>query len=356
MDASRRSRRMGAISLRTLGVGWPVGMDLGGRRALGICSLPLWTVGVRWRRMVLGAGTDYAFGRFTRQLSWRSSAALDLASESASGLAVAWFPLAPHEVFVPWYRTSPGYVNSVNITNTRVSVTQVTNVYNRTIINNNTTVNRITYVNQRVPSAVTAVSHDTFANARPVQGNIVHVDEKTLANAPVSRDIPVQPARQSVLGAGRPATARPPAAIANRQVVATRTPPAPRGPFEQRAAANSVKTETPGTPQRLGNPQPNRAAQPVNPRLEEQETPPREENAQPQPPQRAQAARPQPGNVPRPPSAATSHSLVRTAPPVQEHPEQQRSEEQKFQKWQQQRPPASAPKGQSHPEERPPHK
>ena len=50
--------------------------------------------------------------------------------------AVGWFPLAPREVFVPWYRTSRVYVNNVNITNTRVNVTQVNNVYNTTIINN----------------------------------------------------------------------------------------------------------------------------------------------------------------------------------------------------------------------------
>src|SRR5215475_540128 len=64
---------------------------------------------------------------------------------------VGWFPLGPREVFVPWYRTSRVYVNNVNITNTRVNVTQVTNVYN------NVTVNRV-YVNQRVTNGVTVVS------------------------------------------------------------------------------------------------------------------------------------------------------------------------------------------------------
>ena len=44
------------------------------------------------------------------------------------GAGVAWFPLAPREVYVPWYRTSPRYVNNVNVTNTNVNVTQVTNV------------------------------------------------------------------------------------------------------------------------------------------------------------------------------------------------------------------------------------
>jgi len=44
------------------------------------------------------------------------------------GGGVGWFPLAPGEVYVPWYRTSPRYVQNINITNTRVTVVQVTNV------------------------------------------------------------------------------------------------------------------------------------------------------------------------------------------------------------------------------------
>src|SRR5208282_5681651 len=100
----------------------------------------------------------------------------------------------------------------------RVNVTQVTNVYNTTIINNNTTnVTRITYANQHVANAVTAVSRDTFVNARPVQANLARVDAKEIANAPVSHGVPEQPVRQSVMGAGRPSIAKPPASVTNRQ-------------------------------------------------------------------------------------------------------------------------------------------
>src|SRR5215472_15335004 len=45
---------------------------------------------------------------------------------------VGWFPLAPHEVYVPSYRVSQGYVNRVNLTNTNVNTTTITNVYNTT--------------------------------------------------------------------------------------------------------------------------------------------------------------------------------------------------------------------------------
>jgi len=265
------------------------------------------------------------------------------------GPAVAWFPLAPREVFVPWYRTSPAYVQNVNITNTRVSVTQVTNVYNTTIINNNTavnntTVNRITYANQHVSGAVTAVSHETFANARPVGANLVKVDEAKIANAPVARTVPVQAARASVMGAGRPAMAKPPAAVVNRQVVATHTPTPPRASFEQRQAATNVRTEKPGPAQPATRPE-NQPARPQEPATANRAEPApsrpepsrpanvEPETARPEAARTQEPARPQ-YNVPRPPAPAQTHPLVKPAPPVQQKPEQQKSEEQKFNNWQ----------------------
>jgi FecR protein len=255
------------------------------------------------------------------------------------GPAVAWFPLAPHEVYVPWYRTSRGYFDNVNVTNTRVNVTQVTNVYNTTIINNNTT--RITYVNQRLPNAVTAVSRQAFVQARPVNTNMVRVDEAKIAQAPIARNIPVQPVKQSVLGAGRPTGVRPPAAVERRQVVATRTPTLPRQSIEQRA---NVRTESPGTPETAARPEP--ARQPENAR-------------QPEPTRQAEAPRPSPYTVPRPPTGQGGHPYVRTAPPVQENPQRQKSEEQKFHNWQQQRPasrPAARPQSRPAQHEERPHK
>jgi len=277
------------------------------------------------------------------------------------GAGVAWFPLAPREVYVPWYRTSPGYVNNVNITNTRVNVTQVTNVYNTTIINNNTTnVTRITYANQHVTNAVTAVSHDTFVNARPVQANLAKVDAKEIANAPVSHSIAAQPARQSVIGAGRPSNAKPPATVMNRQVIAVHQPPAPRAPLgERQAAAPNVRTETPGQPQAATRtpgqpaanqaprqPEPtnttnNRSAPSASPSAPRTVTPPPQESAR-----QPEAARPAAPSIPRPPAGGNGHPLVRPAPPVQENPQHQQNEQTKFNAWQQQR--------QSSPPPRPP--
>jgi hypothetical protein len=264
------------------------------------------------------------------------------------GIGVAWFPLAPREVFVPWYRTSPGYVNNVNITNTRVNVTQVTNVYNTTIINNNTTnVTRVNYANQHVGNAVTAVSHDTFVNARPVATNIAKVDPKQLESAPVARSIPVQPVHQSVMGAGRPVAVKPPAAVMSRQVVATRQPPPPRAPLGQRPAAEpNVRTETPGQPQPTARPTPPNPAnnhptapanvpRPVAPQPQEPSRQP--EPARPAEPARQPEATPARPAVPHPPTAEGGHPLVKSAPPVQENPQHQQNEQTKFNAWQQQR-------------------
>src|SRR3984957_8307610 len=94
---------------------------------------------------------------------------------------VAWYPLGPRDVYVPSYRCSPRYVQNVNITNTRViNVTQVTNVYNNYTRNVNIT-NNYTYAHNT--GAVTAVSKETFVNARPVGPAAVRVTPEQIRSA-----------------------------------------------------------------------------------------------------------------------------------------------------------------------------
>ena len=141
------------------------------------------------------------------------------------GGGVAWFPLGPREVYVPPYHTSERYVQKVNVTNTTVNVVNVTNVYN------NVNVTKVTYVNQNNVGAVTAVSHDTFVNARPVGAATVRVNTQQIQAAEVQRNITVAPVQRSVVGAGAPTAVKPPLAVTQRQVVAKETPPPPRAPF-----------------------------------------------------------------------------------------------------------------------------
>jgi len=285
------------------------------------------------------------------------------------GVGVGWFPLGPGEVFVPGYRVSRVYVNNVNITNTRVDITRVTNVYNTVVINRN--VSNIRYANRGVNGGVTVVSHDTFVNARPVGRNVVSVPAKELASAPVSHMIGVEPARTSVLGAGKPVSNRPPAAVVSRPVVALRTPaPMPRS-FEQKQAQaggrlnqqsssgqSLVRQEPPGRPVPTNQgtrPHPqtqdgfrpfgqasggnNNQARP-QPRVYEQQGTPQPERSTPAQPENHNS-QPSGGFHPpqqteRQPAQEWSHPLAKPAPPVQERNEQQK--EQKFNNWQQQRP------------------
>ncbi len=303
----------------------------------------------------------------------------------AAGVGVGWFPLAPGEVYLPGYHVSRTYVNNINITNTTVNVTKVTNVYNTVIINKNTTVNNVTYVNQHVTNGVTVVSHEAFVNARPAAQNIMRVEPRELAAAPVSHVVAAEPVRASVVGAGRPVATRPPAAVVSRPVVAVRTPPPPPRPLDERQAQAGghlneqalVRPVGPSRPapvnqnQNQRQPpnqegfrsfgQPNRGNENINPQVkpmlkpqprvyEQQGTPLQENRSMPAENRGQQPNRPaEPENRQfNPPPQA--HPLVRSAPAVQERtPQQEQQQAQKFNQWQQQRPAAAAPQRQAPP-------
>jgi len=155
----------------------------------------------------------------------------------AAGVNVGWFPLGPREVFVPSYPVSRGYVNRVNISNTTVNETVVNNYYNTTIVNRNVNVNNVRYVNQSVPGAVTATSPHAFTSAQPVSRNLVAVNQREVASAPVGVSAPsIAPPKQAVMGSGAATNMHPPVAIANRSVVAKTTPPPPPPSFEKQQA------------------------------------------------------------------------------------------------------------------------
>jgi hypothetical protein len=190
----------------------------------------------------------------------------------SAGVGVAWFPLAPGEVFIPGYHVSRGYVNSVNVTNTAVNVTRVTNVYNAVVVNRD--FSNVTYANRNVSGGVTVVSQDTFVNGRSVARNVMPVPSKELAAAPVSNALAVEPARSSVFGAGKPVANKPPATAMSRPVVALRMPaPLPRtigagttGASAGSASAGqnsigqgSVRQQPPGRPVPMTRPTQSRA-------------------------------------------------------------------------------------------------
>ena len=144
-------------------------------------------------------------------------------------------------MYVPSYQVSREYVNRVNVSNTTVNTTTVTNVYNTTVVNNvnSTQVTNITYVNKTAPGAVTAVSESTFRTAQPVASATVTVNERQLAAAPVITRAEVAPTTNSVLGAPESKTkmATPPPAIIERPVVAKTAPPPPPVSFKEQESA-----------------------------------------------------------------------------------------------------------------------
>ena len=155
------------------------------------------------------------------------------ANFSIGGVGVtAWFPLGPGEVYHPWYHASGLYTNRVNVSNIyNRNVTQVRNIYNqRTVVNNYTVVNN-TYANRQVGTV--AVSHDTFAGGRRVQGAQVHADAQQMAGAQVLPHPIVSPERGTVIGT--PARAVPP--VMSRPVLASHEDTAVRpGTFVNRGA------------------------------------------------------------------------------------------------------------------------
>ena len=153
------------------------------------------------------------------------------------GSGVAWFPLAPGEVYRPAYTASRDYFTRVNVTNTVVNVTNMTNVYNNPAP-------QVRYVNVTNVNAVTAVPAQTFAQSQPVHRAKVRVDARQLSGAQVVAAAPVAPTQASIAGTPR-AAAKPAPQVTERLVVAKQPPPPAPPSIERRQEA---MRQQPGKP------------------------------------------------------------------------------------------------------------
>jgi hypothetical protein len=239
-----------------------------------------------------------------------------------AGVGVAWFPLGPRDVWVPSYRVSEVYMSNVNVTNSRViNRTEVTNVYDATVVNRTTNVNvNRTYMYQNSPGAVTAVSKTAFQNGEPVAKAAVRVNPQEVQHARVVQAAAVAPTPRAVAGPSAPAkaSARPPATLASRQVVTKMAPSAraipvgqtkPASPTAYRSMANA-KPATSQPANRAGAPPANRPPQPSA------EKPPA---AQPNRPNAAAPERPAERANEPPARANEATPPNRTSPPVHEN-------------------------------------
>lgn len=231
-----------------------------------------------------------------------------------SGLC-AWFPLGPREPYVPWYHASPAYVNRVNVTNIyNRNVTEVRNVYNNRTTNvyvNNTTINKITYVNRNI--ATTAVPQQSFAAGRPVASSAVRVDQNQLQRAQVLPHPMVTPAPQITSRA--PARAVPPnlarPELQTRQGLAQAVPGAQARPVPERPLPPQQQpTQQAGRPQINNNPPAQYGRYDANPN--------RTQNPQPAP----SASQPiQQANRPAPATAVQPQQPTRPISPATGQPQ-----------------------------------
>ncbi len=175
-------------------------------------------------------------------------------SLSSGAPGIAWFPLAPGEVYRPVYAASPAYLQAIN--RTVIVHRDVTVVNNTTIVNN---LHRTVYVNRAVPGAVTAVPAKAFVQGRSVQDSAVAFSPARGAPARVLFSPPVAPVVRSV--EGRRAAVQPPQGSFADPVVATREPPPPPALHDQLAQRFTKRMGTvPGAGRPLVAAAPGRAA------------------------------------------------------------------------------------------------
>ena len=229
-------------------------------------------------------------------------------SIGGGGPPVGWFPLAPHEVYVPSYRTSPGYVRNVNITH----VTNVT-IINNVVNNTNGAADHREFMNRRFPNAVTVVPSNVFTGRQQV--------------GPAAAQYRANPQVRAFVADTRPGPAMNTAPVAG-PAFAPRAPegrPPVRPPFEARTPA--AVAGRPGTPGVSSGGAPNVPARPGMPQAAIQRQPQGGETPRPPMTGRPDAAAPPFGRAPRDvePSRPPRAGDASRAPDVQRVPDVQRA-------------------------------
>jgi hypothetical protein len=236
----------------------------------------------------------------------------------AAGNGIGWFPLGPHEVYIPPYTVSTTYVQRINITH--VTNFQSVQRYDA---------RRAVYVNRNVPQAVTVVHRDDFAHSRPTSRYAIAVPYAEMGRAPVmGMTAVVVPRRESVIA--QPLTpqsriVRPPEDVASRTVYSRRAPPPAQVPFDARQQAHQANPGRPLDREELAALQRNRpGSQPpvtvVNPgSINRVDNPPAYRGGQQVPPPRTAPA---PGGtmIAPPPRTAPAPGGTMIAPPPRTAP------------------------------------
>ncbi|HEX5306325.1 MAG TPA: DUF6600 domain-containing protein [Dyella sp.] len=165
-----------------------------------------------------------------------------------SGAPIGWFPLGPGDFYNPWYHVSADYYRRVNRHNLRWDrhhddrdgfERYFHERYRRYREGRDPDEH---YANRRAPHGITAVSRDTFAQARRVQSNRLHIDPERLRHAPVlGRGVAVTPVRANLSGERTRHGRAVPAARFDRAVVSHRAPPSDTARDHVGAAAQASR-------------------------------------------------------------------------------------------------------------------
>ena len=147
---------------------------------------------------------------------------------------IGWFPLGPREVYVPSYHVSRDYFKRVNVNNTVIQNTTITNIYNNYYSSDAINIDKIDYANRHREQAVTVVPRTVFVNAHPVRSAAMRIDRQAISTGETLRIAPIAPSTRSVIGSGEVAKAQPTPEVLDRRVVARNPPPPAEPPFSQR--------------------------------------------------------------------------------------------------------------------------
>lgn len=120
-------------------------------------------------------------------VAWIGSPGIGISIAIGTTPTVGWFPLAPHEVYVPAYRSSPKYVRHINVTHV-THINNVTEIVNRP----QHVVQKTRYAHREQPRAVTFVPADVVTHRRPVQSAALSPrDHRALRKQPLQAAAPI---------------------------------------------------------------------------------------------------------------------------------------------------------------------
>ena len=236
---------------------------MGRRRALGLCSIPLWPLGFLGRSYwgwapgpVYGVGWRPYYA--PALVGWIGGAGWGFGVSVGFGFGggCGWFPLGWGEPFYPWYHgyrggyVSQNYIRNVNVTNTHITnITNVTNNYYNNNVNNDPLREpqrcRRSYGSSQVGAGFRA-EHRRVGTVVP---------RADLGKGQVVRNVDVTPTKQAVLGGQTPRnTGVPPRSAFDRPAVTRATPPA------RQANPIAESHNAPQAPATVGARNPNTAA------------------------------------------------------------------------------------------------